>query len=256
MSLRRVGVVFLLGLLVIGAAVLVTEGDKDDRSTVSSDSSYEPSIDAPGNEIPTGVTGRIIPGSSDAGTEIGADEPFEWSEAEIIDHLGLERDGSGYLFRSDSSSSACRVDALLTSAEAVSLHDASGYRMFTNASQSAGVAWSREPRDGAEGPIADASGADPIPCAERAGELAHRVETLRPGVRTPAEEAADLAALDDELLDAAKVLAEQKSLTDPEWPGLDGEVGDKTVTLTGSSLGRCRQVVVNADWTISAPSSC
>lgn len=236
MSLRRGGALFLLVLVVMGIALVIAERDADDRSTLSS----KP------------ITGALEP----ADERERGHEPFEWTEADIIDHLGLASDGSGYLFQSESSDAACPIDLILTSAMDVRLHEQVGHHMLTNPSESAGVTWRIERSDGSATAATAKPPSMPPSCRALAGELSKRIGTLRPGARTPAEEAADLAALDDELLYAAQILVDGQTLVDVQWPGLEATVAADKVTVTGSSLGRCRHVVVNGDWTISAPTSC
>lgn len=61
--IRRGGVVVMVVLVAVGAALLLTDNDPADDAGVSSDPSREPQFDASGNEIPTDEAGRIIPGT-------------------------------------------------------------------------------------------------------------------------------------------------------------------------------------------------
>lgn len=191
-----------------------------------------------------------------------AEEPFVWQEAEIARHLGLStaEDGSASTYVL-ADGAVCEIGRVLTSAMAVRLHQQRGDLVATNPTESAGVRVIGGPDQVRAHTRIHETAADP-PGAACLPELRTSLGGLSPERRSREEKQADLAALDDALMDAADAFARGGVAAQADvpgqaaWPGLQVAASRDMITISGASLGRCRQVVIAGDGTMTRPSPC
>lgn len=191
------------------------------------------------------------------------DDPFVWEAREILDHVGLGDARellNGYRYELPGGE-VCDVSVMI-SAMAVTLRHQSGDLILTNPSATAGLSFG--PGSGSTATELQPNRPDPSQAA-CADAPVRDLDDLEAAPRNAHARQADLDALADALVQAAEALLPDEGQDpwwpDPDedllsWPGLETMTSADTITISGTSLGRCRHVQVERDGTATSPSSC